>query len=88
MSGIVLKGPPQLLDARRQRIICDGRVSPHDGEEIFLGHRFSRARYQYLQYGRGPRCQTDFLVAGPQTAGLQVEMMPAKADSSAHLRLT
>ena len=80
LLGIVRKGPAQLLDAGRERIITyDGPV-PHRGEQLFLANRLSGMRHQRLEHRRSLRRELDLPFAGQQAPGFEIEPIATEAN--------
>jgi hypothetical protein len=77
---VVGERAPQLLDARRERVVADSRIAPDRREQVLLGHRLPCVRDKHLQHRRRLRRQTDLACAGPESAGPHVETIAAETD--------
>ena len=84
LPRVVFECPPQLLDARRQRVVANDRVIPHGSEQFFFGDWSARMRQQNLQdrgsFGR----KSDLSFARPEPRCLEVESIPIEANAPDH----
>src|SRR5262245_48057203 len=71
--GIIVEGPPQLLDARRERRVTDDRISPHGAEQLRARDQLAGALDQGSEHGRRPRRDFHLALAGPETTALRME---------------
>ena len=78
---IVFERPAQLLDARRERIVADGRAAPDRGEQAAFRDRLSGVHDELLQHAGRLRRQPDLGRAAPQTSGPGLEPIAVEADA-------
>jgi hypothetical protein len=81
---IVAQHAPQLLNARRQRIVGHGDVWPHRRKEIVFRYRRTGIGHEDLQHPRGLGGEADLVLPEPQLAGVEMEAVLAEADALRH----
>jgi hypothetical protein len=80
LPRVVAKGTPQLLDARRQRIVADIGAPPDRLEETFLGHDGSGLRHEKAEDGGRFGCEVDLACIVPELSRFDVEAIGAKTN--------